>query len=176
MRTDLRGWLQQAAQNDDDWLPVHFEFAFGLDPREGRDPASTATEAVLKEGVRLRGSIDLVERHHLNRALRVTDHKTGKAPDQVPAYVGGGRHLQPILYALAAEKLLGEKVEAGRLFYATQRGGYQHMLIPAGDAARRFLAPPASEHRRSHRGRLPSACAGKGRLLHLRLPAGLRSL
>lgn len=139
LRTDLRGWLQQAAQNDDDWLPVHFEFAFGLDPREGRDPASTATEAVLKEGVRLRGSIDLVERHHLNRALRVTDHKTGKAPDQVPAYVGGGRHLQPILYALAAEKLLGEKVEAGRLFYATQRGGYQHMLIPAGDAARRFL-------------------------------------
>ncbi len=139
LRTDLRGWLQQAAQNDDDWLPVHFEFAFGLDHREGRDPASTATEAVLKEGVRLRGSIDLVERHHLNRALRVTDHKTGKAPDQVPAYVGGGRHLQPILYALAAEKLLGEKVEAGRLFYATQRGGYQHMVIPAGDAARRFL-------------------------------------
>jgi CRISPR/Cas system-associated exonuclease Cas4 (RecB family) len=139
LRTDLRGWLQQAAQNDDDWLPVHFEFAFGLDPREGRDSASTASEAVLKEGVRLRGSIDLVERHHLNRALRVTDHKTGKAPEQVPAYVGGGRFLQPILYALAAEKLLGEKVEAGRLFYATQRGGYQHMLIPAGDAARRFL-------------------------------------
>jgi CRISPR/Cas system-associated exonuclease Cas4 (RecB family) len=72
--------------------------------------------------------------------LRVTDHKTGKAPEQVPAYVGGGRFLQPILYALAAEKLLCERVEAGRLFYATQRGGYQHMLIQAGDASRRFLA------------------------------------
>jgi ATP-dependent helicase/nuclease subunit B len=140
LRTDLRGWLQQAAQNDDDWKPIHFEFAFGLEPREGRDPSSTAEEAVLAEGVRLRGSIDLVEQNLLTNALRVTDHKTGKAPEDVPAYVGGGRALQPVLYALAAEKLLGQKVEAGRLFYATQRGGYSHMLIPAGDAARRFLA------------------------------------
>ncbi len=140
LRTDLRGWLQQAAQNDNDWQPIHFEFAFGLEPREGRDPASTRTEAILNEGVRLRGSIDMVERNLFTRTLRVTDHKSGKAPEQVPAYVGGGRFLQPILYALAAEKLLGEKVEAGRLFYATQRGGYQHMLIPAGDASRRFLA------------------------------------
>lgn len=139
LRTDLRGWLQQAAQNDDDWMPIHFEFAFGLDRRDGRDPASTQEEAILAEGVRLRGSIDLVERNRLTRALRITDHKTGKPPELVPAYVGGGRALQPILYALAAEKLLGERVEAGRLFYATQRGGYQHMLVPAGDAARRFL-------------------------------------
>ena len=94
----------------------------------------------MNEGVRLRGSIDMVERNLFTRTLRVTDQKSGKAPEQVPAYVGGGRVLQPILYALAAEKLLGEKVEAGRLFYATQRGGYQHMLIPAGDASRRFLA------------------------------------
>jgi CRISPR/Cas system-associated exonuclease Cas4 (RecB family) len=140
LRTDLRGWLQQAAQNDDDWEPIHFEFAFGLEPREGRDPASVREEAVLAEGVRLRGSIDLIERNTLTKVLRVTDHKTGKAPEQAPAYVGGGRALQPILYALAAEKLLGQKVDAGRLFYATQRGGYAHMLIPAGDAARRFLA------------------------------------
>jgi ATP-dependent helicase/DNAse subunit B len=140
LRTDLRGWLQHAAQNDDDWQPIHFEFGFGLEPREGRDRASTSEEAVLSEGVRLRGSIDLIERHVLTRALRVTDHKTGKPPEQVPAYVGGGRHLQPILYALAAERLLGEEVEAGRLFYATQRGSYRHMLIPASDTARRFAA------------------------------------
>ncbi len=140
LRTDLRGWLQQAAQNDYEWEPIHFEFAFGLEPREGRDPASVREEAVLAEGVRLRGSIDLIERNTLTKVLRVTDHKTGKAPELVPAYVGGGRSLQPILYALAAEQLLGQKVEAGRLFYATQRGGYAHMLIPAGDAARRFLA------------------------------------
>jgi ATP-dependent helicase/nuclease subunit B len=135
LRTDLRGWLQQAAQNDDDWEPIHFEFGFGLEPREGRDVASTKDEAVLAEGVRLRGSIDLVERNTITKTLRVTDHKTGKPPEQVPGYVGGGRALQPVLYALAAEKLLG-----GRLFYATQRGGYAHMLIPASDAAKRFMA------------------------------------
>ena len=59
---------------------MHFEFAFGLAPGEGRDPASTAEEADLAEcGVRLRGSIDLVERHITRGVLRVTDHKTGKA-------------------------------------------------------------------------------------------------
>jgi len=48
------GGCKQAAQNDDDWQPIHFEFAFGLEPREGRDPASTATEAVLSGRRRLR--------------------------------------------------------------------------------------------------------------------------
>ena len=58
--------------------------------------------------------------------LRVTDHKTGKAPQNRPQYVGGGAMLQPLLYALAAEKLLGESVESGRLFYCTQRGDFSH--------------------------------------------------
>ncbi len=47
LRTDLRGWLQQVAQNDGDWLPVHFEFAFGLEARAGHDPESVRDEALL---------------------------------------------------------------------------------------------------------------------------------
>jgi ATP-dependent helicase/nuclease subunit B len=140
LRTDLRGWLQQVAQNDSDWLPLYFEFAFGLAAREGRDPASTTEEAVLPEGVRLRGSIDLVEKNSLTGALRVTDHKTGKPPERIPAITGGGRVLQPLLYALSASQFLGKDVESGRLFYATQRGGYQHIVIPANPRARAFLA------------------------------------
>lgn len=141
LRTDLRGWLQHVAANDDDWEPVHFEFAFGLATGEGRDPASTAEVADLSEyGVRLRGSIDLVERHITRGVIRVTDHKTGKPPELIPAFVGGGKFLQPLLYALAAEKLLGATVESGRLFYATQQGGYQRAEIPANDRARKFLA------------------------------------
>jgi ATP-dependent helicase/nuclease subunit B len=139
LRTDLRGWLQQVAQNDGDWEPLYFEFAFGLAAREGRDPASTTEEAVLKEGVRLRGSIDLVEKNSLSGVLRVTDHKTGKPPERIPAFTGSGRVLQPILYALAASQLLGKDVETGRLFYATQRGGYQQIAIPANPRARAFL-------------------------------------
>ncbi|PYT19162.1 MAG: PD-(D/E)XK nuclease family protein [Acidobacteria bacterium] len=140
LRTDLRGWLQHIATNDDDWEPVHFEFGFGLRSNDSRDPASTTEEASLAEGVRLRGSIDLVERHTTRGVLRVTDHKTGKPPDKIPAYVGGGVLLQPLLYGLAAERLLAAQVESGRLFYATQRGGYQHALIPLTERARAFLA------------------------------------
>jgi ATP-dependent helicase/nuclease subunit B len=139
LRTDLRGWLQQVAQNDGDWLPSHFEFAFGLETHAGHDAESVREEALLDQGVRLRGSIDLVEKHVRNGLLRVTDHKTGKPPERIPAYTGGGRVLQPLLYALAAERIFGASVDSGRLFYATQRGAYQQIGITANASARRFL-------------------------------------
>lgn len=140
LRTDLRGWLQQMAQNDGDWEPIHFEYGFGLPARGGRDAESTEAAAELAEGVILRGSIDLVEKHIRSGMLRVTDHKTGKPPEKVPAYTGGGKVLQPMLYALAAEKLLGGTVEMGRLFYATQRGEYRQIGINVNARSRAFLA------------------------------------
>ncbi|MBV8846690.1 MAG: exodeoxyribonuclease V subunit gamma, partial [Bryobacterales bacterium] len=140
LRTDLRGWLQHAAQNDSDWEPLHFEFSFGLENREGRDPASVPDQIELAEGVHLRGAIDLVERHRGSGVLRVTDHKSGKAPDRVPLCVNAGRSLQPVLYGLAAEKIFGSRVEYGRLFYATQRGDYRHMAIALNDRARLVIA------------------------------------
>jgi ATP-dependent helicase/nuclease subunit B len=139
LRTDLRGWLQHIAVNDEDWIPEHFEFAFGLRSQVGRDAASTAEEANLEEGVRLRGSIDLVERHATRGVLRVTDHKTGKAPETPPAYVGGGLFLQPLLYGLAARRLLDSEVESGRLLYATQKGEYKHAEILITERSRAFL-------------------------------------
>ena len=108
LRTDLRGWLQHVAATESDWVPEHFEFAFGLAPDPDRDPASTAQEALILDHVRLRGSIDLIERHPARNTLRITDHKTGKAPQNRPQYVGGGAMLQPLLYALAAETSLGK--------------------------------------------------------------------
>ncbi len=140
LRTDLRGWLRHISINDSDWQPIHFELAFGLAPDAGRDPASTPEETDLAEcGVRLRGSIDLVERHASSEALRITDHKTGKVPEATPHMVGGGRHLQPLLYGLAAEKLVGRAVECGRLFYATHQGGYLPIEIRLDHRARLFL-------------------------------------
>jgi ATP-dependent helicase/nuclease subunit B len=127
LRTDLRGWLQHVARNDDDWEPVQFELEFGDPP------------LALAEGVNLRGRIDLVEKHVSREAFRVTDHKTGKRPDTIPRWVGGGRSLQPLLYGLAAEQLLGSPVEAGRLLYATQRGGYTPVEIKLDERARQFL-------------------------------------
>jgi len=140
LRTDLRGWLQFVAANEGGWEPLHFEFAFGLPASAGRDPESTAAEAILDEGVRLRGSIDLIERDAASGALRVTDHKTGKRPDAIPLYVGGGKLLQPLLYGLAAQGLLGHSVGTGRLFYATQRGGYDVVTIQIHEKSRQILA------------------------------------
>jgi len=121
LRTDLRGWLHFAASNEYDWTPVKFELPF---------------EEELA-AVKLRGQIDLVEAR--GDLLRVTDFKTGKAPEMIPRWTGGGKHLQPLLYALAAEKKLGATVESGRLLYATQRGGYMTVQIALDDRARAFL-------------------------------------
>lgn len=140
LRTDLRGWIQQVALTRPEWLPLHFEFAFGLAEGRRGDPASVKEEAVILDGVRLRGSIDLVERHQTRGALRVTDHKTGKAPQHRPQYVGGGAILQPLLYALAAERLLGQPVESGSLFYCTQSGDFSEFTIPLNDDSRNRLA------------------------------------
>jgi len=89
-----------------------------------------AEPVTLETGVKLRGAIDLVERHRTRGTLRVVDHKTGKPPARKSSIVGGGTSLQPLLYALAAEKRLGAVVESGRLSFCTQRGNYQVYDVP----------------------------------------------
>src|SRR5262249_32598637 len=126
IRADLHGWLASIAP-ESGWVPVHFELGFGLASGAPRDPASREEEVTLPGGARLRGSIDLVERHETRGTLRVIDHKTGKAPESPPAYLGGGQALQPLLYALAAEQILGKTVESSEFFYCTQRGNYQRV-------------------------------------------------
>jgi ATP-dependent helicase/nuclease subunit B len=140
LRIDLRGWLKQVGDAQYDWRPIHFELGFGLPHDEHRDPQSVKQEAVIFNGIRLRGSIDLVERHATRKVLRVTDHKTGKAPASRPQYVGGGAILQPLLYALAAEQLLDQPVESGGLFFCTQRGDFSQVTIPLDQPSRDRMA------------------------------------
>jgi hypothetical protein len=142
LRIDLRGWIQQAAADPDGWMPVNFEFSFGdagMRAHELRDPQSTEGEAVLDSGVRLRGAIDLIEKHPVRGTLRITDHKTGKPPQELPKYVGGGALLQPLAYAMAAETLLGASAEVSRLCYCTQRGGYQEVRFDITPSSRAFF-------------------------------------
>lgn len=136
IRADLREWLRRAAEDPVPWTPERFELAFGLaGGREQADPASRDEPVPLEAGLILRGSIDLVERG-LGGRLRVTDHKSGKADAPKDVIIGGGRVLQPVLYALAAERLLGEPVESGRLYYCSSRGGYEDRVVPLDQAAR----------------------------------------
>ena len=131
IRADLREWLRRMADSDDGWVPEKFELSFGLTDRGPRDsdPDSVSEPVEIIGDLKLRGSIDLVERHSSGR-FRVTDHKTGKARAARETIVGGGKYLQPLLYALAAKKVLNEGVESGRLYYCTAAGGYEERVVP----------------------------------------------
>lgn len=138
IRADLREWLRRAVEEDDGWVPYRFELAFGLADRHrpSADPASVPDPVAILDKLRLRGSVDLVERHAARASLRVTDHKTGKARAPKDVVVGGGKHLQPVLYALTVEKLLNEPVESGRLYYCTAAGGFEERVVPLNEWSR----------------------------------------
>ncbi|MCC6364083.1 MAG: PD-(D/E)XK nuclease family protein [Bryobacterales bacterium] len=136
LRADLKGWLRRREQDAAGWEWKHAEFAFGMPADEHRDPSSVEQPARILEGILLRGSIDWIEQQRGGDALRITDHKTGKAPAQVPRHAGGGLILQPLLYALAAEELFGKPVKLSRLYYCTQRGGYTPVSVAVTDGAR----------------------------------------
>lgn len=137
IRTDLKGWLLAWQGQLAEWEPLFFELGFGLEHRDGEHDPASVREPVDVAGVKARGSIDLLERNRHNGLLRITDHKTGKPPDRAPACIAGGTVLQPVLYALAAERMLSGTAAAGRLFYCTQRGNYTEYEIAIDDRARR---------------------------------------
>ncbi|MBL8227767.1 MAG: PD-(D/E)XK nuclease family protein [Bryobacterales bacterium] len=140
LRADLHGWLRRMEDDAPNWRLAHSELAFGLPLDEGgRDVHSQAGHATILDGIQVRGSIDWIERHSESNALRITDHKTGRAPKRHPKYVGGGSILQPLLYAMAAEAVLNAPVAASRLYYATQRGAYERVYVPVSDESRAKL-------------------------------------
>jgi ATP-dependent helicase/nuclease subunit B len=143
IRADLREWLRRTAEDSARWRPERFELSFGLSDRAHADPASVADPIALESGVTLRGSIDLVERGADN-SLRVTDHKTGRVRADRDVVIGGGKTLQPALYALAAERILGQPIEEGRLYYCTAAGGYEERVVTIDAAARGAMAACAS--------------------------------
>jgi ATP-dependent helicase/nuclease subunit B len=136
VRADLREWLRRAAEDESGFVPWRFEFSFGLPGRRDRDPHSTPDPIELDCGIRLRGSIDLVERDASDR-LRVTDHKTGRVRATKTAIVGGGESLQAVLYALVAERAFPDTtVTSGELYYCTATGGFEQRGVALDRRAR----------------------------------------
>ena len=136
LRRDLHAWLDRAARDGGEWIPRHFEFAFGR-VRGERDPASVAEPVRLEGGFLLNGAIDLIEEQRATGVLRVTDHKTGRKPDRIErTVVAGGAVLQPVLYAMVVEVAMGRPVESGRLFYCTTAGGFTEHVIALDDRTR----------------------------------------
>lgn len=143
LEADLREWLRQV-KDEPEWMPAHFELSFGLPGRtEAQDPASTPLPVKLMEDLQVRGSIDLVEKSAPG-AYRATDYKTGRAYAEEGNVLGGGQHIQPLLYALVLEKLFpGADVKGGRLFYTTKVGGFRKVFTPLDSHTREefgFLA------------------------------------
>lgn len=142
IRADIREWLRRVADQPE-WDPIHGELAFGT-TRSPRDPASSDHPVAILPTLMLRGSIDVVERD-IGGALRAIDFKTGTSRARSglgnrtrALVIDGGQRLQPVLYALALERLFpGARVIGGRLAYCTSRGGFTTIDVPLDDDARR---------------------------------------
>jgi CRISPR/Cas system-associated exonuclease Cas4 (RecB family) len=132
---DLRMWVRRLPAAAE-WTPEYFEFSFGLSD-EGRDLRSVADPAVIANGFKLRGAVDVIETHGQSPALRITDHKTGRNRTTPRTVIGGGATLQPVVYGLAIEQVLGRPVREGRLYYCTAAGGFAEHPVPLSDANRR---------------------------------------
>ena len=160
IRADLREWLRRESVDSSGFAPWRFELAFGLRRSTERDPNSVADPIELDCGIKLRGAIDLIERHAEGR-VRVTDHKTGKNRTNRGQIIGGGSSLQPLLYALAAERLFPEAtVETGRLYFCTSRGGFSEQSVALNDYSRASATTLADTLREAlHTPFLPAAPA-----------------
>jgi len=128
--TDLVRWLFETRESG--WEPCAFEHHFG---QSSADSASeSAGPVVLDCGLPLRGVIDAIEQN--GKHVRATDYKTGARPED-ETVIGGGRQLQPALYALVLEKLHPERtVTGGNAFYCTSRGEFARNEVPLAGAAR----------------------------------------
>jgi CRISPR/Cas system-associated exonuclease Cas4 (RecB family) len=132
---DLRVWIRKLPESAP-WTPEYFEYSFGLDD-EGRDERSRREPVRIGDRFILRGSVDVIETKEGSPELRITDHKTGRNRTTPRTVIGGGGMLQPVIYGLAVEKILGRPVREGRLFYATTAGGFAEHPVPLSEANRR---------------------------------------
>ncbi len=136
---DLRGFLQRYAETGR--VPLANELTFGMGAKQPADPASRTEAALLPGGLRLHGSIDVVEQLS-DASVQITDYKTGRASIETTgdqSVLFGGRALQPLLYALAYEALSGSPAASGRLYYATIRGAYLETVVDAASEASRTV-------------------------------------
>jgi CRISPR/Cas system-associated exonuclease Cas4 (RecB family) len=177
MRVDLRVWLERSVLIQQEWEPIAFELAFGLGAQLQCDPRSVTAEAIVGD-FRLRGIVDLIERRRVTggreggapmvdprggaavplEEWRVTDYKTGSNFTRWRMVVGGSEMLQPVLYPLAIEAILGARVVEGRLFFCTREGGFSDRVVPMDQDARATgVDVLASVDEAINRGFLPAA-------------------
>ena len=90
----------------------------------------------------------------------MTDHKTGKARAEKDTVVGGGRYLQPLLYALASRNY-SRCDRFGPALLLPADGGYEERIVQLDEENRNILGSVLSNIRQSLiDGFLPAAPKG----------------
>ena len=110
---ELAAFIERDRNASVGWRPTDFEKEFhGI---------------VVAPPVRLRGTIDRIDRSDDGMRARVLDYKTGRVSRNVrDDSLAGGETLQLPLYILAAENLLPKvRVDSASCLYFTLRGGYR---------------------------------------------------
>lgn len=145
----LADWLdgELARQADGGPLPWRLEWAFGMNPRSGCDPDSTADPLVLagaadEPAVEVQGKVDRIDAD--DGRYRVVDYKTGKPPAR--KQVETGLKLQVPLYMLAVDSLLcraGGQADTGA--YLQVGGGSAELVLPGSRTSREDLLAAARQ-------------------------------
>lgn len=133
LQRDLEAWLL-GMREQHAWLPTHAELSIA-------DSTTSQRAIAIEPGLLLSGAIDLVERQlgpgSEKPVLRATDHKTGVLPERLSGITTGGKVLQPLLYALALERMFPDaSVSSGRLYYCTAQGGFATHEVQLTERAR----------------------------------------
>lgn len=120
----------------DRWMKL--ELPFGTQ-HDGSAAAAPGTfEVADGRMLSLKGRADRVDML-ADGSLRVVDYKTGSSkrylPAQSKAAFGGGRHLQPALYAAAVESITGDKVSAFEYRFPTEKGSSEIVRYEAAQLA-----------------------------------------
>jgi len=122
--------------------PAKAELGFGL---PGSERGSVSIEIRDDRFVNVRGSIDRID-NTLDGGLLVIDYKTGSAKSYEKLSVDdptlGGKHLQLVLYGLAARTLLNISQAAsshGAYWFVSTKGQFQDVGYPTDDARPQVL-------------------------------------
>ncbi len=124
LRHDLLCWVEMVRESPPPW--IHLEYQFG--PGHGEVSIGGIPVA-------LRGVIDRVDRDADGR-LRVVDYKTGKPDRYHPGRpLAAGRRVQHLVYAIAANRLLGDEVDSAEFHFPTRAGRNERVRLPVPPAA-----------------------------------------
>ncbi len=142
LRIDLRGWIRKLLEDDVGLRAVALRVrvrARRVRPRRARSGLDAASRRWFSAAASCaaRSIWSSATGGGARCASPITRPAARRARRE--SCIGGGELLQPVLYALAAEALLageGERVDSGRLFYCTQRGGYLEIDVPLDDRSR----------------------------------------